>query len=208
MTTPLGSPKELPGGEGLWVTSNVWTRLTLDMKSIVFEVVFFHWGDGASPEMRHPKEPGKERLAGSWRKGPSGPQRKVSGHVAGSQLVLAQWLGKGRPLAAARCTQRPPSSLCLWPGLGHRPRSGSGGPPGRHRVSTAAGRGGHGETAASSSTCCQVRTCDGHGTGEQEGHRTMPGCPREAGASRPRAREGAWHFWGGQEPPWEVQLVV
>lgn len=117
------------------MTSDVWARRALDVKSIVFEVVFLHWGDGVSPETRHPKELGEERLAGSWGKGPSGPQGKASGHVVGSQLPPPRYSCQ----TLSEAPELPVSVAGSWAPTAKR----SGKPPGRHRVSTEAGRRGH-----------------------------------------------------------------
>lgn len=80
----------------------------------------------------------------SWgRRGWLGPGVRGHPDLRGRHRDTSLALSRLHPVTAARRAQRLPSSPCPWPGLGHRPRSGSGKPPGRHRVSTEAGRRGH-----------------------------------------------------------------
>lgn len=129
------------------MTSDVWARRALDVKSIVFEVVFLHWGDGVSPETRHPKELGEERLAGSWGKGPSGPQGKASGHVVGSQPPPPRY-------SCQTCSEAPELPVSVagsWALTAKRLGQASWQAPRVHRSRAAWAR----ETAASSSACRQ-----------------------------------------------------
>lgn len=80
----------------------------------------------------------------SWgRRGWLGPGVRGHPDLRGRHRDTSLALSRLHPVTAARRAQRLPSSPCPWPGLGHRPRSGSVKPPGRHRVSTEAGRRGH-----------------------------------------------------------------